>query len=551
MVTLADIARNGARTYRDAEAVVFENARLTYREFDNRINRLANVLVKLGTAKGDRIAILAENTHKYLEIYFGAAKAGLVTTPLNFKLSQDELLQILDDSEAALVLVGEGCEATALALLNRAKAVRTWIGLDDKFDSRSYEDLLARSSDVDPLVTVGEDELAVLMYTGGTTGTPKGVMLSHRNILAATKSLCEQNQLTALDTTCMVLPLFQVSFWPAFCSLMMGGKVVIIRRPDIVRTLTLIQQERCTHINAVPTVYGWLIMFPDLDQFDLSSLRLMTYAGSPMPEAVLRKCIAKFGNRLAQGYGLTEAAPAVSELMPEDHVLAGPRAKLLRSAGRSLPGVEVRVVDDSGAPLKPGQAGEVVVRGANVLMGYWKNPQLTAEKLRDGWFHTGDIGFIDEEGYLYLVDRKSDMIITGGENVYPTETENVLHSHPAVQECVVTSAPDDNWGERVQAAVVLKPGAAATEKDLIEFCKSKLAGFKCPKRVEFWNELPKSTVGKIRRKDVKAKFWGEAANDRPAERPNRKAGHQSGCLAVGPVLVRPVAVIRGAPAADS
>lgn len=514
MATLGDIARNGARTYPDAEAVVFENTRLTYREFDNRINRLASALLKLGAAKSDRVAILAENTHKYLEVYLGAAKAGLVTTPLNFRLSQDELAHILNESEASLVLVGEGYEAAALALLSKAKTVRIWIGLDNNFSGHFYEDLLADSSDVDPLVEVDDNELAVLMYTGGTTGKPKGVMLSHRNILAAMHCLCEQNHLTALDITCMVLPLFHVSFWPALCCLVVGGKVVILQRPEIPRILSSIQRERCTHMNAVPTIYGWIIMHPNLDQFDLSSIRLMSYAGSPMPEAVLRKCIARFGSRLAQGYGLTEAAPAVSELMPEDHVLAGPRAKLLKSAGRSLPGVEVRVVDESGAPLKPGQTGEVVVRGANVLMGYWKNPKMTAEKLRDGWLRTGDIGFLDEEGYIYLVDRKTDMIITGGENVYPQETENVLYSHPAVQECAVTSAPDDNWGERVQAVVVLKPGSTATEKDLIEFCKSKLAGYKCPKRIEFWDELPKTTVGKILRKDVKEKFWSEVMTHR-------------------------------------
>jgi len=512
MITLGDIARNGARTYPEAEALVFENTRLTYREIDNRTNRLANSLAKLGCKIGERVAILAENTHKYLEIYLGAAKAGLVTTPLNFRLSQEELVHILNDSEATLVLVGDGYEAIAVDLQSKANTVKFWIGLDNDFCGRFYEDLILASSDDDPRVAIGEDELAVLMYTGGTTGTPKGVMLSHRNILAAMHCLCEQNQMTALDITCMVLPLFHVSFWPAFCCLMVGGKVVVVRRPEISHILNSIQQERCTHINAVPTIYGWLITSPDLDQFDLSSIRLMSYAGSPMPEPILRKCVAEFGNILAQGYGLTEAAPAVSELMPEDHVLAGPRAKLLKSVGRSLPGVVVRVVDERGAPLKPGQTGEVVVRGANVLMGYWKNPELTAEKLRDGWLHTGDIGFVDEEGYIYLVDRKADMIITGGENVYPKETENVLYGHPAVQECAVTSAPDKNWGERVQAVVVLKPGATASEKELIEFCKSKLAGYKCPKKIEFWEQLPKTTVGKILRKDVKAKFWEEAAN---------------------------------------
>ena len=512
METLGDIAKHGARTYPDAEAVVFENTRLTYREFDKRTNRLANALEKLGCANGERVAILAENSHKYLEIYVGAAKAGVVTTPLNFRLAEDELAHILNESEASLVLVGDGYEATALSLPSKARTVRTWIGLDSNFGGRCYEDLLADSSDAEPLIAVGENELAVLMYTGGTTGTPKGVMLSHRNILAAMHCLCEQNQLTALDITCMVLPLFHVSFWPALCCLMVGGKVVVVQRPEIQSILSAIQQERCTHINTVPTIYGWLIASPDLEQFDLSSIRLMSYAGSPMPEAVLRKCLAKFGSILAQGYGLTEAAPAVSELMPEDHVMVGPRAKLLKSVGRSLPGIEVRVVDEHGASLEPGQTGEVAVRGANVLMGYWKNPELTAEKLRDGWFHTGDIGYLDEEGYIYLVDRKADMIITGGENVYPKETENVLYGHPAVQECAVTSAPDENWGERVQAAVVLKLGATATEKELIEFCKSKLAGYKCPKRIEFWEQLPRTTVGKILRKDVKAKFWQEAAN---------------------------------------
>ena len=512
MESLGDIARHGTRTYPDAEAVVFENTRLTYRELDKRTNRLANALTQFGCAKGERVAILAENSHKYLEVYLGAAKAGLVSVPLNFRLSQEELAHILNESEATLVLVGEGYEAAAMELQNKAKTVHTWIGLDSSFGTQFYEELLAASSDHDPRVAVDESELAILMYTGGTTGTPKGVMLSHRNILAATQCLYEQNRITALDITCMVLPLFHVSFWPALCCLMVGGKVVVVQRPEIRLILSTIQQERCTHINTVPTIYGWLIASPDLDQFDLSSIRLMSYAGSPMPEAVLRKCLTKFGSILAQGYGLTEAAPAVSELMPEDHVMVGPRAKLLKSVGRSLPGVEVRAVDEHGAPLKPGQTGEVAVRGANVLMGYWKNPELTAEKLRDGWLHTGDIGYLDEEGYIYLVDRKADMIITGGENVYPKETENVLYAHPAVQECAVTSAPDEIWGERVQAAVVLKAGATATEKELIEFCKSKLAGYKCPKRIEFWEQLPRTTIGKILRKDVKAKFWQEAAN---------------------------------------
>jgi acyl-CoA synthetase (AMP-forming)/AMP-acid ligase II len=242
---------------------------------------------------------------------------------------------------------------------------------------------------------------------------------------------------------------------------------------------------------------------PEAKQFDVSSLRLMTYAGSPIPEQVLRRCIERFGHIFAQIYGLTEGGGGTA-LMQEDHVVDGPRSKLLRSAGKELLLTEVRVVDDAGNRVPPGVAGEIVIRGANVMMGYWKKPEQTAAALRDGWLH---IGRMDEEGYLYLVDRKADMIVTGGENVYPTEAENVLYKHPRVLECVVVSAPDDNWGERVQAVVVLKPGPPLTEQELIDYCKERLAGYKCPKKIDFWETLPKSAVGKLLRRDVKAKFW--------------------------------------------
>jgi acyl-CoA synthetase (AMP-forming)/AMP-acid ligase II len=226
-----------------------------------------------------------------------------------------------------------------------------------------------------------------------------------------------------------------------------------------------------------------------------------------MPPEVLKKCIMKFGKIFAHGYGLTEAAPLVSFLVEEDHFLEGPKAKLLTSIGKGSTVVEVRVVNEKDEPIKPGETGEIVARGKNIMMGYWKNPDLTAQTLRNGWLHTGDMGTVDEEGYVYLMDRKADMIVTGGENVYPKETEDVLYEHPAVQECAVVSAPDDKWGERVQAVVLLKAGQTATAQELIEHCRGKLAGYKCPKNVEFWDELPKTPVGKILRKDVKKHFW--------------------------------------------
>jgi len=281
---------------------------------------------------------------------------------------------------------------------------------------------------------------------------------------------------------------------------------VINRKPDLGEILRLIEDEKCTHINMVPTLYTWLLEHPDIDRRDLSSLRLMSYAGSPFPPEVLKRCIKKFGDRFAQAYGMTEALGG-TVLPPWDHFLEGEMSRLLASAGKESLCVDVRVVDENGVPLPAREVGEIAMRGKHVMQGYWKNPELTEKTLRKGWLHTGDMGYLDEEGFLFLVDRKADMIVTGGENVYPKETEDVLYEHPAVMECAVVSAPDERWGERVQAVVVLKQGQQATAEELIEHCKGRLAGYKCPKAVDFWDALPKTPIGKILRKDVKKKLW--------------------------------------------
>jgi acyl-CoA synthetase (AMP-forming)/AMP-acid ligase II len=508
MYTLGDVPRRGLAAFRNNVAMVFEGNRITYKEMNDRVNRLANVLIGLGLKKGDRVTILSENTYKYMEVYFGAAKAGLSVTPLNFRLSDGELTHIINDSEASLYLAGGGSEERSLELRKDLKGIKTWISLDRKNDGYLFcEDLLKNASNTDPLIEVNENDMAILMYTGGTTGIPRGVMLSHRNILTAMYALIISNSFTFNDATCFVLPLFHIALWPVLCLLMVGGKAVIGRRPDLGEILRLIQDERCTHISQVPTILNWLLDYPQLNQFDLSSLRLITYSGSPMPIDVLKKCFQKFGNILSQGYGCTEAAPFITTMFKEDHILEGPKSKLLMSVGRAGPFVEARVVDENDIPVKLGEIGEIVVRGKNIMMGYWNNPELTAVTLRGGWLHTGDMGTIDEDGYIYLKDRKADMIITGGENVYPKETEDVLYGHSAVHECAVVSAPDERGGERVQAVVVLKDGQTVTEEELISHCKSKLAGYKCPKKIEFWDELPKTPIGKILRKDVKKHFW--------------------------------------------
>ena len=508
MYTIGDVPRKGATLFPDKVAMVFEGTRITYREMNERVNRFTNALIELGCEKGDRLTILSENTYKYMEVYFAAAKAGMSVTPLNFRLSDKELIHIVNDSEAVIFVAGDGYEERSQGLREALQNIRTWISLGKEDEGYlSYEKLIKGASAADPNLEVDEDDMAILMYTGGTTGLPKGVMLAHRNLLTAAYGLIIIFSMTRHDIECYLLPLFHISFWPALCLHMVGGTVVILPRVDVPDILRNIQEMKCTSINLVPTLLGWILNYPELDKFDLSSLRLIKYAGSPMPQDMLKRCINKFGNIFSQGYGLTEAAPLVTALFPEDHDYDGPRAHLLKSVGKEGTTVEVCVVDEKDEPVKPSQVGEIVARGKNIMMGYWKNPELTAETLRGGWLHTGDMGTVDEEGYIYLVDRKADMIITGGENVYPKETEDILYEHQAIQECAVVSAPDEKWGERVQAVVVLREGFKTTEEELIRHCKERLAGYKCPKKIEIWDEIPKTPVGKILRKDIRKHFW--------------------------------------------
>jgi acyl-CoA synthetase (AMP-forming)/AMP-acid ligase II len=507
MYTLGDIIRKSAIAFSDFEATVFEDTRLTYRELNDRTNLLANALTTLGYKKGDRITVLAENTHKYLEVYFATAKLGMSLTPLNFRLSDAELVHIINDSEAIGFLAGDAYEERALGLKPELTNIQNWIALDNPFEGyQEYEELISQSSTNEPGVEVDETEMAVLMYTGGTTGLPKGVMMSHRNVMTALISAIISAGFNRFDCTCFILPLFHVAFWQAMCVLMVGGKVAINRRPDLNGILKLIQDEKCTHINAVPTIYQWILQLTNPDDFDLSSLRSMTYAGSPFPPEVLKQCIQKFGPIFSQGYGMTEALGATG-LGEWDHHMEGDRSRLLASAGKPSVCADVRIADDNGNTLPPNQIGEILIKGKHVMMGYWKNPELTKDVLRGGWYHTGDMGYMDDEGYLFMVDRKADMIVTGGENVYPKETEEALYQHPAVMECGVVSAPDEKWGERVQAVVVLKPGMETTPEALMAHCKANLAGYKCPKNIEIWAGLPKTPIGKIIRKDIKKKFW--------------------------------------------
>lgn len=507
MYTLADFIRKSAVRFPDKEAVVFEDIRLTYGELNNRTNALANSLTKMGYKKGDRIAILAENSHRYFEVYFAVAKLGMSVSPLNFRLAGKELEYIVNDSDATGFFVGIGYEESVLSMKSKLNKISDWVALDRSFDGYiNYEDLLENASTEEPDIDLGDDDLVILMYTGGTTGLPKGVMFSNRTITTAITGYTVEFSLNETDITCFILPLFHVSFWPALCVLFSGGTVVLNKRPEVAEILKTIQNEKCTHINAAPTIYRWLIQDPDIGSYDLSSLKKITYGGSPMAPEILKECIKVFGNIFNQIYGMTEVLGATI-LRARDHHVEGERSKLLLSVGKEMISADIKVVDYDDNKLPPGKIGEIALKGKHVMMGYWKNPEMTAEVMQNGWYHTGDLGYMDENDYLFLVDRKADMIVTGGENVYPKETEDVLYEHETVMECAVVSAPDEKWGERVQAVVILKEGQSVTEEELIAHCKKRLAGYKCPKSIEFWDELPKTPIGKIQRKEVKKVYW--------------------------------------------
>jgi len=510
MYTLGDIPRCGATSYPDNIAMVYEGSRLTYREFNQRINRLAHALLDLGCGKGDRLCIIADNCTKYMEAYFAAAKIGMSVTPLNVRLGDEELAYVVNDSEATLFLVGDGYEDRIGKLRDRFVNIRTWITLDSPLGGfLEYEALLQKSSDAEPdpdVYDVQETDVAILMYTGGTTGLPKGVMISHRQCVILALACIMALSFTSDDATCYVLPIFHISFWPILGILAAGGKACINRHPILDKIFQLIQDEKCTHMNLVPTIYGWMVDYPNVDKYDLSSLRILTYAGSPFPVEVLKKCIRKFGNKFKQVYGATEVAP-ITWLEAADHHLEGEQSKYLYSAGKETNFGRIKIVNDDDVTVEPGERGEICIKGKHVMLGYWKNPELTAQVMKGGWYHTSDVGYLDEDGYLYITDRKADMIISGGENVYPAEVENVIYQHPAVFECSVVSAPSEKWGEIVQAVVVLKPGAKATEEEIVEHCKKTLAGYKCPKAVAFWDAIPKTIIGKIIKKDIKARFW--------------------------------------------
>jgi long-chain acyl-CoA synthetase len=491
----------------------------TYTELAERAACLAGGLRSLGVDSGARVAILALNSDRYLEAYAAIAWVGAVSVPINTRWSLTEIAYGLGDSGATVLFVDDAFVECARRLAALAPLVRHIVHLGNDptpAGMHGFEALIADSAPVPDAARSGEDMIGIF-YTGGTTGLPKGVMLAHRGVWASAVSGIAANSAAPMTADSVYLhaaPMFHIADFGAVCGgLIQGTLSVFVPSFSAEAVLAAIETHRVTHTLLVPTMVRMLLAHPRFRSADLSSLRMIAYGASPMPEALLRETIAALPTvKLAQGYGQTELSPTVTILGAEYHVLDGEHAGRLASAGRAVACCEIEIVGADGAPAPCGTVGEVRVRGGNAMLGYWRKPAETAEVMRDSWVYTGDAGRLDAEGFLYLVDRVKDMIVTGGENVYSAEVESACAMHPAVSQCVIIGVPDDRWGESVHAIVILKAGASVSAADLIAHCHELIAGYKCPRTVEFRTEpFPLSGVGKILKRELRKPYWAEHA----------------------------------------
>ncbi|OUS07913.1 fatty-acid--CoA ligase [Gammaproteobacteria bacterium 42_54_T18] len=482
----------------------------TWTEFYQRIRCAAAGLLALGLEKKDRVAILSLNSDRYFELVYALPWAGLISVPLNIRLAPAEIIFLLNDSGAKVLCVDETFSAMLSEFKGKLDTVETIVYMgDNEFDGAvSYEDLLSKSETIED-TGAGGDEVAGIFYTGGTTGLPKGVMLTHDNLVANGLNAVHGFGFTKHSRYLHAAPMFHAADAAANIGLtMLGGTHVFVPKFEPELVLDTFVKSEVTNVMLVPTMVNMLVNTHDIDTYDLSVLVRICYGGSPMPEAVLLKAKALIPHvEFTQAYGMTELSPIITILDDEYHVTDGPKAGKIRSAGQVVLSGEIRVVNENDEELPRGQIGEVVARGPTVMKGYWNREVETAQALANGWMHTGDAGYMDEDGFVFIADRVKDMIISGGENVYSVEVENAVQKHPAVSACAVIGIPNDEWGEEVLAIVVPNEGESATDAHIISFCKEHIAGYKCPRGVVFVDALPTSGAGKILKNKLRDPYW--------------------------------------------
>ena len=521
--TVAGMLRANAGHAGDKPMFRMEGRTVTWAEHYRRAGQVARALAAEGLGGADRVAFLDRNGIEYFEVLFGGALIGAVNVAVNWRLAPAEMAAVIDDARASVLVVhpdylpclagmGSGLPSVRrIVVLGDPKAHAENGGASDLARRVAYEDWTGERAEDDPGFVGGPDEVALQLYTSGTTGLPKGVMLGNRNIATIlSEAALHTFQIDADTISLVAMPLFHIggSGW-ALAGMSQGGTSVILRDMNPVELVRLIEAEDVSHAFLVPAVLMALLAVPGLQDADLSSLDTIFYGASPIAEDVLVRCMDAFGCQFAQVYGMTETSGAIVRLDPEDHDPSGPRRHLLRAAGKALPGVELKVVDPGTEDeVAPGTVGELWTRSAYNMLGYWENPGETAATLRtDGWLRTGDAGYLDDDGYLFLHDRMKDMIVSGGENIYPAEVENVVLAYPAVADAAVIGVPDDQWGEAVKAIVVPAAGVALDTNELIAFCRARLAHYKCPKSVDVTDTLPRNPSGKILKRELREPYW--------------------------------------------
>jgi len=503
-LVIGEVVARWARKTPSKEAFVFDDKRYTWRQFNERVNRLANGLMGLGIKRGDKVAFLLMNCMEIMECHFAPPKVGVVAVPLNFRLASRELIYQLGQSDSKAIIFDEMYQDVVNSIRSELPKVKHYICVSKESipETINYEELLQKSSPEEPLVPVDDDDPAYIFYTSGTTGRPKGAVLTHKNLFMDNANILCEMDINSSDRFLCIPPLFHLGALGVIQKFIWRGSTSVIMQRFVPEDIPkLIEKERITFIWLVPSMWNSLLQAPDIADYDLSSLRLGSYGAAVMPPEVMDKILKQFPNiRMNVFFGQTEMSPCVTFLKTKDAI------RKLGSVGERVNNVELRIVDDNDNDVPIGQVGEAIYRGPTVMKEYYKMPEATAEAMKGGWFHSGDLVCEDEEGFIYVKGRKKDMIISGGENIYPAEVEEVLYTHPKILEAAVIGVPDPQWGESVKAIVVTKPGGAMAEEEVIEYCKQNLASYKKPKSVEFVDALPRNPAGKVLKYELRERY---------------------------------------------
>jgi acyl-CoA synthetase (AMP-forming)/AMP-acid ligase II len=501
----------------DRNSVVSGNRRLTYADVSNRSNRLARALLRLEVVKADRVGIIATNCGEYVELYFACAKIGAIFVPINFRSRADEFEYMINMAAIKVLFVGNRYEETIAAIRNTIPGVAHTVVIDGT-PGGTYESLLGSENADDVDTDIGDEDTTILLFTSGTTGRPKAVPLRHNAFVGYVLENVQPADPDTEERVILTVPLYHVAGIQAVLPAIYGGRTLLMMPQfDLKEWLETVQREKATRAMLVPTMLKRIVDSPDFARYDLSSLNVVTYGAAPMPFEVIKKAIEVMPHvQFINGYGQTETASTLTTLGPEDHIIGGTEEekqkkwdRLRSSIGRPLSDVQIRIVNEEGEILPACSRGEIHAKGPRIMSGYWEDSRKTAETMTsDGWLRTGDLGYVDEEGYVYLTGRADDLIIRGGENIAPAEVEEAINSHPKIEESVVVGVPDSDFGQQPFAFCVLKRGQACTAQEIIDFCRQKIASFKSPKGVEFIDEIPRNAVGKVLRKKLRETLGG-------------------------------------------